>query len=202
MTSLDPSHIPSRKETRGQAYVGAPKGQLRLPDLRFEQSYLRSIAPFVRNRHEEDRPDTANEGEKHKTSGADVTEMEQGIYGAPIMIEWKGLLWVTARDQVCILYFPTASSRLNFLRIQIISPFMQGAVWLAIRLFLFVWELTLGLHRGVAALFVLPFVANLRGKVFGSQPKPKRVVSREPSRLVVWVRRLMGSAETNAALRK
>lgn len=110
MTSLDPAHLPSRKDTRGQAFVGAPKGHLRLPDLRFEQSYLRSIAPFVHNRKEEDRPSPVNDGDKHKTTGADVTEVEQGIYGAPITIEWKGLLWVTARDQVRLLFLPMSSS--------------------------------------------------------------------------------------------
>jgi hypothetical protein len=106
MTSLDPSHLPSRKDTRGQAFVGTPKNQLKLPDLRFEQSYLRSIAPFIQNRKEEDRPVPVNDDDKHRTTGAGVAEVEQGIYGAPIVIEWKGLLWVTARDQVRLLFLP------------------------------------------------------------------------------------------------
>ena len=47
-----------------------------IPDLRFEQSYLRSIAAY-----------TSSEN-----------------------IDWKGVFWITARDQV-------------------ISPLLQGTVW-------------------------------------------------------------------------
>lgn len=122
MTSLDPSHLPSHKDTRGEAiYPSQPsrRGHRKppIPELRFEQSYLLSIKSFIHplasttthGNNETGRqagyPRTRQAAEKFAlVDGGDVGSGEdqviQGIYGAPIVIDWHGLLWVTVRDQV------------------------------------------------------------------------------------------------------
>ncbi|KAH9939557.1 hypothetical protein B0H21DRAFT_756510 [Amylocystis lapponica] len=78
-----------------------------LPDLRFEYSYLRSVARYV---HVE-RQTPADPKGKGK---AVVEEVEEsGVVSAPsevIEIQWGRVLWITTRDQV-------------------ISPLLQGALW-------------------------------------------------------------------------
>ncbi|KAI0063360.1 hypothetical protein BV25DRAFT_1915275 [Artomyces pyxidatus] len=70
-----------------------------IPDLRFEQTYLKKIKPHV---HVE-RKGKGKEREHER--------------GEVISVEWKKVVWITARDQV-------------------ISPLLQGALWGAASIFL------------------------------------------------------------------
>ena len=122
MTSLDPSHLPSSRAHRGDAVHRRPSTQSHprppaIPDLRFEQSYLLSIKSFIhsatpplpasppkqgdmkKQRHNDERLATGSLA--LVDSGVNV----QSTYGAPITIDWSGLLWVTARDQVSFISF-------------------------------------------------------------------------------------------------
>lgn len=102
MTTLDPSHFPDisfrgkEHRSRGQAVAHLPQTPgLRLPaipDLRFEQSYLKSIAPFVHTR----RVGGSAEGEK--AGGADGAGEEGHV--EVVAVEWSRVAWVTTRDQL------------------------------------------------------------------------------------------------------
>lgn len=73
-----------------------------VPDLRFEQSYMRSIKPYI---HLEPRPE-GHSAHAVKLDVMPVVDSERQI----ARLEWGQLIWVTTRDQV-------------------ISPFLQGALW-------------------------------------------------------------------------
>lgn len=83
MTSLDPSHLPHQ----GTAIVRTRSGSgsfphiSTIPDLRFEQSYLKSIAPYLRTR----------------TIATDAGEHEAVEI---VSVQWGNVLWITARDQI------------------------------------------------------------------------------------------------------
>lgn len=119
MTSLDPSHLLSghlnKHPARGQdsySHQRLPGSRsLRIPDLRFEQSYLRSLRRFIHD----DTPGHSNvdsdakpgESTRKGDREIDVAGMESraeaaapGLYGIPVQIDWGGVLWVTSRDQV------------------------------------------------------------------------------------------------------
>lgn len=108
-----------------------------IPDLRFEQSYLRSIRPYVefeRNEPEKrqnteaesndrgerdfEKVDIAGEKEfkeEERLHIRQVPEAEPQTSIAPVahetlQIRWGKVLWITMRDQV-------------------VSPFLQGAAW-------------------------------------------------------------------------
>ena len=85
-----------------------------VPDLRFEYSYTRSVAPYV---HLE-RP-AGDKGKERAVGAGEEGEEEEGgegrvgheVAGAEIMrVQWGRVLWITMRDQV-------------------ISLFLQGALW-------------------------------------------------------------------------
>ncbi|KAG9121656.1 hypothetical protein FRC07_002304, partial [Ceratobasidium sp. 392] len=139
MTSLDPSHLPDigwkpQPRTRGEAVHEAPRaGALpirALPDLRFEQSYLLSLKPFVHIRSEEtssiksgaratvEKP-AVEDAALAEPLGLDIAVQSAGVskYGVPERVEWGKIAWVTTRDQV-------------------ISPLLQGALWGTASLFL------------------------------------------------------------------
>jgi len=71
-----------------------------LPDLRFEQGYLRSLAPYVRV----DRAPLAQLRDmKGKGKAAEVEDEGSpgsGPTGEVVHIEWGPVLWITARDQI------------------------------------------------------------------------------------------------------
>lgn len=106
MTSLDPSHIPhlaAREKHAGNSAAiqvrprsgsgsGSAKHVAVIPDLRFERSYLKSIAPYVRTRR--------------VAAGADGIGEAREV----VDVEWKKVLWITARDQL-------------------FSPLVQGSLW-------------------------------------------------------------------------
>ncbi|KAF4583423.1 hypothetical protein EYR40_010877 [Pleurotus pulmonarius] len=79
-----------------------------IPDLRFENSYLRSIRPFFYVRRIYVAPDAKEPDYDH----ADVAlaASHKAAISEEIIIDWAKVLWITTRDQV-------------------ISPFLQGAVW-------------------------------------------------------------------------
>jgi len=117
MTSLDPSHFPAysqKKHTQTGAATYKVGGDLdighhhvalpRLPDLRFEQSYLMSIKPFVTDVEPADAPDeVTSDGEKvgRRALLKEGILDNPGPYGVPIRIDWMAVSWVTLRDQVC-----------------------------------------------------------------------------------------------------
>lgn len=96
MSSLDPSHIP--RFTAREKHTGNPtvvqarthsgsgsdptKHVVVIPDLRFERSYLKSIAPYVRTRRVSDGA----------AGGSEVREV--------VDIKWNKVLWITVRDQL------------------------------------------------------------------------------------------------------
>ncbi|KAF8526522.1 hypothetical protein BU17DRAFT_62016 [Hysterangium stoloniferum] len=116
MTSLEPSHPPNLRHDRalrGQAptHSRGKKATLSIPDLRFEQSYLRSLRRFI---HFEDvKPQEDKEGKSVRSAEA----AGSGPYGVPLVIDWGWVLYVTARDQI-------------------LSPFAQGAVLAVAALYL------------------------------------------------------------------
>jgi len=101
-------------------------GMPTIPDLRFEQTYLRSISAHlhVRPLHAVSSPHTGLEYEKtpRNRKGKDVelvvraselSKDTQSIYPIAlhaVRINWPGVAWVTARDQL-------------------LSPLLQGALW-------------------------------------------------------------------------
>ncbi|WWC69570.1 uncharacterized protein I206_103513 [Kwoniella pini CBS 10737] len=102
-------HPEFRKEGRKRVKQNMPV----MPDLRFEQSYLLSIRPYL-------TPHPTSKGitkkgliEKGKPSGTLVTSAEEDRvfhWGREVDVDWKNVIWVTLRDQV-------------------ISPLVQGALW-------------------------------------------------------------------------
>jgi hypothetical protein len=106
-----------------------------IPDLRFEYSYVRSIQPFIRitrtavqqQQHESalsqsvsvagnDNDDDDASYEKVNFGSEQEEEELVAVHAASpastevIEVQWRKLLWITARDQV-------------------ISPLIQGCLW-------------------------------------------------------------------------
>ena len=79
-----------------------------IPDLRFEQTYLKRVKPYV---HVERRKRTSKgaDDENKEEAGGGGEEEEVGE-AEVITVEWGKVLWITTRDQV-------------------ISPLLQGALW-------------------------------------------------------------------------
>ena len=75
----------------------------RLPDLRFEQSYLRSIRPYV-------HVERVESGEPQKDEKGKAIAVEDAQPREVIEVQWSKVAWITTRDQV-------------------ISPLVQGALW-------------------------------------------------------------------------
>ncbi|OBZ67667.1 hypothetical protein A0H81_12358 [Grifola frondosa] len=92
-----------------------------VPDLRFEYSYLRSIAPYVRV--ERQILQQTSFSEKGKGKAVETTEREAA--SEIVQVQWGPLLWITTRDQV-------------------ISPLLQGTLWAIVSLFLRPWWIALG----------------------------------------------------------
>lgn len=117
MTSLDPSHLPTGRgkdhASRGQAVYSYSKSSggraLPIPDLRFEQSYLRSLQRFIHDTgNEEKRHERSEKGKAVQTAGgaSGVESAAPGLYGVPLRFDWSWILYITTRDQVG---FPEAS---------------------------------------------------------------------------------------------
>lgn len=115
MTSLDPSHIPSRiHPTLGTATQPFSrrdsKPLLTVPDLRFESGYLKSISRYIVPVREVVVPVDEDGHDLDPEDNDEIDELKgvktTTIYG----INWTGLLGVMFRDQV-------------------VSPLLQGLVW-------------------------------------------------------------------------
>lgn len=74
-----------------------------IPDLRFEQSYLRSIQRYITVRQDHTRPTI--HGAKFRDHGLQKPPAREVID-----IQWTQVFWITLRDQI-------------------ISPLLQGTVW-------------------------------------------------------------------------
>ncbi|WWD01529.1 hypothetical protein V866_008474 [Kwoniella sp. B9012] len=102
-------HKKARKEGRKRVKQAMPV----MPDLRFEQSYLLSIRPFLTPRPTPTTIEKKGQIEKTKPSGTLVkTADEDRVFhwGRQVDVQWSKVLWVTLRDQV-------------------VSPLIQGALW-------------------------------------------------------------------------
>ncbi|WVR05084.1 hypothetical protein IAU60_002096 [Kwoniella sp. DSM 27419] len=85
-----------------------------LPDLRFEQSYLLSIRPFLTPRPSrasvQERGPVEHTEKESKTLVTSADEDSVFHWGRQVDVDWRRVSWVTLRDQV-------------------ISPLIQGALW-------------------------------------------------------------------------
>ncbi|KDQ10277.1 hypothetical protein BOTBODRAFT_58196 [Botryobasidium botryosum FD-172 SS1] len=92
--------VPHGHGLRGHPHLNLPA----LPDLRFENSYLRSINPFI-TLHDADARGEIQKQEQESLAGVVAPPDTPAVN-----VEWKGILWVTARDQV-------------------VYPLLQGFLW-------------------------------------------------------------------------
>ncbi|KAF7970160.1 hypothetical protein HWV62_24864 [Athelia sp. TMB] len=97
---LDEDLHPRHPHTAFSRSEGKPL--MAIPDLRYEQSYMRSVKPYI---HLEPRPE-GHVAHAVKLDVVQVVDSERQI----AKIEWGRLITVTFRDQV-------------------ISPFLQGLIW-------------------------------------------------------------------------
>ncbi|KAI0326161.1 hypothetical protein GY45DRAFT_1259545 [Cubamyces sp. BRFM 1775] len=75
-----------------------------VPDLRFEYSYVRSVAPYVHI----DSTTASGKGKEKAVLGSYSGEVAPSA-GEVVRVEWGNILWITTRDQL-------------------ISPLLQGAL--------------------------------------------------------------------------
>ncbi|OCF71986.1 hypothetical protein I204_07250 [Kwoniella mangroviensis CBS 8886] len=102
-------HKKARKEGRKRVKQAMPV----MPDLRFEQSYLLSIRPFLTPRPTPTTIEKKGQIEQTKPSGTLVKSADEDRvfhWGRQVDVQWSKVLWVTLRDQV-------------------VSPLIQGALW-------------------------------------------------------------------------
>ncbi|KAG8950321.1 hypothetical protein FRC04_007763 [Tulasnella sp. 424] len=208
MTSLDPSHIPNpfgredrwgqaaysfdREGDRPSAYPHPSHGHHqpvphlpKIPELRFEQSYLLSIKPFIHPGNEGDK-DVKKGGEKESSKRDASMLVQEGVltetnsvYGVPLRIDWGSVAWVTLRDQV-------------------ISPLLQGAAWGTATVFLIPLA-----RQSIAQLFGSGSGPSSSGPPSASTKDaipPATQAEVGPWRR--WVRSLLGGVETDVALAK
>ena len=114
-----PAHKHSTPDSRSRLPV--------IPDLRFEYSYLRSVLPYIQIERSSSASiltdvhptDPAHEyerinipGDQKETEGNDKTLSPTPVHTPEIIhIQWGKVIWITVRDQV-------------------VSPLLQGALWL------------------------------------------------------------------------
>jgi len=81
-----------------------------VPDLRFEYSYLRSIARYVHV--ERSKPDEVVVDRKGKGRAVEASQLEmvESFPGEVVQVQWARVLWITARDQA-------------------LMPLLQGVIW-------------------------------------------------------------------------
>ncbi|KAI0739101.1 hypothetical protein C8Q80DRAFT_1339530 [Daedaleopsis nitida] len=103
-----------------------------LPDLRFEYSYLRGVAQYVRLERPHSQtaaPSTTSENGKETEKAAEAGEdgLEDVQLSGGVHVQWGRVLWITTRDQV-------------------LSPLLQGAAWGVASHFLRPFGALLGAH--------------------------------------------------------
>jgi len=128
----EPYHHHSKHPHGGNRDQHHPPRLPVIPDLRFEYSYLRSIRPYVSIERiialdarsamkvelvaEDDYISLGAEGKEKELLEEDrlvVPKLQSTMVSGPreiIHLQWQKIFWVTLRDQV-------------------ISPFLQGALW-------------------------------------------------------------------------
>ncbi|ORY32225.1 hypothetical protein BCR39DRAFT_41625 [Naematelia encephala] len=113
---VDDERRKARREGKREARKRVRGAMPPLPDLRFEQSYLLSIRPFLKP-----RPNAATAAEKgpvpaegaHTETKSLVASSDDDKvfhWGRQVDVDWGMVSWVTLRDQV-------------------LSPLVQGALW-------------------------------------------------------------------------
>ncbi|TFK26577.1 hypothetical protein FA15DRAFT_615503 [Coprinopsis marcescibilis] len=137
---------------RGHNSRGSFSGSI--PDLRFEYSYLRSIQPFVKiqrvNNAVASTESESSDGEDDESyEKVNLTQKEVGRENGEtspplasqsseiIQVEWANVLWTTAKDQV-------------------LSPFIQGALWALASYYISPLSSELGAKMGLLARSKLP----------------------------------------------
>ncbi|KAJ3560124.1 hypothetical protein NP233_g11039 [Leucocoprinus birnbaumii] len=123
-----------------------------IPDLRFEYSYARSVRPYVhverldkdsvspQQQHHSSAEELLSDYEKVEIPGqmlrGDAGERGNAHNPRPstgpkeiVHVQWKKVIWATTRDQV-------------------ISPFLQGALWAVLSYFLTPYSRSLGSKLG------------------------------------------------------
>lgn len=133
-------NVQSSQQPRAPLYPARPHRASAVPDLRFEYSYIRSIAPYVLIERRSD-PSTpwdpkgkGKEVESSQDSGAITVVASENI-----RVQWGQVIWITCRDQV-------------------ISPFLQGLLWYACQLYdsTHVVSACVYFFRGVASQYLRP----------------------------------------------
>ncbi|KAH9941594.1 uncharacterized protein BXZ73DRAFT_88105 [Epithele typhae] len=82
-----------------------------VPDLRFEYSYTRSVAPYVKLDYPSPSATERSKGKEKATDTVEGAGEAAATVGTEVVqVQWGNVLWVTMRDQV-------------------ISPLAQGALW-------------------------------------------------------------------------
>ena len=103
-----------RSQLRGPSSSG--KLSLPIPDLRFEQSYLQSLQGFIHRddaqacskiKSDDNMASGIRNGErltrdKSIDTAGKASGTEGGLYGAPLRMDWGGIVYVTIRNQVRI----------------------------------------------------------------------------------------------------
>ncbi|KAH6917929.1 hypothetical protein BKA70DRAFT_1088035 [Coprinopsis sp. MPI-PUGE-AT-0042] len=112
---------------------------LPIPDLRFEYSYLRSVRPFVKLLRTAALPSTVtkahggDEGfesiEKETSENGEQASVTALPKSETLDIQWKRVIWVTARDQF-------------------MAPFLQGALWALASFYFSPWSSDVGKKMG------------------------------------------------------
>jgi len=158
------------------------KINLPVPDLRFEQSYLKSIARYIHPLDNDSEASTSSEqpqtqrtedkGEKEEAveDEALVSTIDKPISRDLYRIEWGRVGYVTVRDQV-------------------IMPLLQGLVW------------------GVASFYLRPvigtFLTSIRATNNDISANQRAIDSNGGvNKLRRWTHNLLGGVQTNAALAK
>lgn len=118
MTSLDPTHLTfgRQKDSRAQAVyrtsdTHTQHGKLRLPpipDLRFEQAYLKSIAPYIHSQKAgesssvpQTQPASVEKGKSTREQEVEKVDLVSRVdVPAEYSIEWDRVAYITLRDQV------------------------------------------------------------------------------------------------------
>ncbi|KAI5453984.1 hypothetical protein NCC49_004977 [Naganishia albida] len=107
------------RDARREARQRIKRVQPPIPDLRFEQSYLLSIRPFLHPRSaqshniavaESSKASNVAGGSESKTLTTSSDQDEVFSWGRDIDVDYKNLFWVTFRDQL-------------------VSPLVQGFFW-------------------------------------------------------------------------
>ncbi|KAJ9121161.1 hypothetical protein QFC24_004835 [Naganishia onofrii] len=106
------------RDARREARQRIKRVQPAIPDLRFEQSYLLSIRPFLHAKSEKGNPSKKQTSEESSVAGGPdsmslTTSSDQDAvfsWGRELEVDYRNLMWVTLKDQL-------------------VSPLVQGFFW-------------------------------------------------------------------------